>query len=197
MIKIGIFYLPDNTLNDEIKVLKSFFAEKSKKNKYIDHIAHTTFYLFNTDVNKLKDIVVQFENLKNNISSFSVEIKDWVIFENDISTSLNTLCLQFNFTNDLMNLQRAVVEALFRNHISSENTRLEGEFLKSDKLYGFPFVGKHWLPHLTIGSLDIPSKDISRYCNGLFQFPRKVKINNLGLYKIDGDSHELINIIEF
>ena len=197
MIKIGVFYLPDRNLNNDIKELKSFFGEKSKNSHFIDHIPHSTFYLFNSDESKIKNIITSFENIKKNISSFSVEIHDWIIFENDISTGMNTLCLKFNSTNDLIHLQRIIVEALFKNHISSNNIGLQGEFLKSDKLYGFPFVGQHWLPHITIGSLDIPSTDIIRYCNEIFEFPRKVKINNLNLFRVYGDSHELINTIEF
>lgn len=197
MIKIGVFYLPDKTLNNDIKELKSFFGEKSNNSQFIHHLPHSTFYLFNSDESEIKNILTNFENIKKNISSFSVEINDWIIFENDILTGMNTLCLKFKSTNDLKNLQRIIVKALFKSHISSDTIGLKGEFLKSDKLYGFPFVGQHWIPHITIGSLDIPSKDINRYCKEIFEFPRKVNINNLNLFRVYGDSHELMNTIEF
>ena len=63
--------------------------------------------------------------------------------------------------------------------------------------YGYPYVGKNWIPHITIGSLEIPSKKIFEYLEGLFNFSREITINKLGLFKINGDSHELLKKIEF
>ena len=62
----------------------------------------------------------------------------------------------------------------------------------SVKKYGYPFVGKHWLPHFTIGS--IKNK---RGSNEFKQFvEEKVKFTNnknyISVWKISGNKHILI-----
>lgn len=197
MLNIGVFYLPDDKLNHQIHQIKDFFINKKIKQKYLDHIAHTTIYTLTINESELDSLMSQFGSLKQSVSSFSSVINNWIVFENDSLTGLNTLCLKYDFTNDFENLQNSVVQSLYKFHIPLENLNLEGELLRSNMLYGFPFVGKHWVPHLTIGSLDMSKNNLIKLCNDKFNFPRPVVINNLGLYIIDGDKHELLNSILF
>ena len=82
-------------------------------------------------------------------------------------------------------------------HLKKTNTDFEGLLKKSYIQYGYPFVGEHWIPHITIGSLDIEKKKLTEFSEEMINFPITIKINNLGLFKIEADSHSLIKRIEF
>ena len=63
--------------------------------------------------------------------------------------------------------------------------------------YGFPFVGEHWIPHFTVASLQT-GKNNPIIKNFLAQ---KIKFNfiidQLSLWRINGDDHHFINNIYF
>ena len=62
---------------------------------------------------------------------------------------------------------------------------------KNYEKYGYPFVGKYWLPHMTIASINkcsINKKFISKFNIQKFDFLQKIKY--VSVYKIDDDYHE-------
>lgn len=197
MIKLGVFYCPEGELKNSIETIKSYFTSRSQTNKYLDHLVHTTIYVFDTDLIELNEIIREFETFQDKHHSQSIQIIKWRVFENDILTGLNTLCLEIELTNDLRLFQENIVNTLKKFHSYELNNTFKGEFKISYDKFGFPFVGEHWIPHLTIGSMDIESKKILEYTDGLFEFPQKIVINNLCLFKIEGDSHSLLKKIEF
>ena len=71
------------------------------------------------------------------------------------------------------------------------------QYEHSKDKYGYPFIGNHWIPHITIGSMDINPEKLLEYSKKLLDLPKEITINNLGLFKIEGDSHQLIKKIEF
>ena len=197
MIKLGVFFQPEDDLINDIESLKMFFMGKSDKNKYLDHIVHSTIYVLEVDVYKLNDLISEFESLRSILYPISSKINKWRIFEDDILTGLNTLCLEIKLTKDLKLLQNTVVRALCKFHSKKMENNFKGEQKHSNNKYGYPFVGNHWIPHITVGSLNINPQKILDYSDGLFSFSRNIKINNLCLYRIEKDSHELIKKIEF
>lgn len=197
MIKLGIFFRPEDNLIREIDSIKFFFKEKSGKNKYLDHIVHSTIYVIEIEACSLNDLIEEFEMLSDKLLPVSSQINKWRIFEDDILTSLNTLCLEIKLTKELKLLQKIVVSSLFKFHSRKMENDFEGEQKHSNNKYGYPYVGNHWIPHVTVGSLNIKPQKILDYSEGLFSFSRNISINNLCLYKIEKDSHELIKKIEF
>tara|TARA_B100000795_G_C22680086_1_gene391440 strand:+ start:341 stop:934 length:594 start_codon:yes stop_codon:yes gene_type:complete len=197
MTKLGVFYCLGNDLKSDVEELKLFFNSKCKISKYLNHLAHSTIYVFEIDPKKLNDVSKKFESLQKSMVPVSSTIKNWRVFENDILTSLNTLCLEIELTNNLKDLQMNVVKSLFQFHSKNKKLNFEGDLQFSNEKYGYPFVGNHWIPHITVGSLNLDSKKITKYAEGLFKFSREITINNLCLFKIDGDSHQLIKKIGF
>ena len=197
MIKLGIFYCPDRNLTTEVDYIKLFFKEKSKKNKYLDHLVHSTIYVFETDEINLDSIIETFGSLGNDLTPVSTQINKWRIFEDDVLTGLNTLCLEVELTKDLLFFQKKVVES-FHKFISIRDwNNFKGELKISNEKYGYPFVGEHWIPHCTVGSLELNPDIILNDIKPLFNFPKKIQFNNLSMYIIDGDSHTLIKSIQF
>ena len=197
MIKLGVFYCVENNLEKDVNSLKSFFKSKSNNHKYLNHLAHSTIYVFDIDSKKLNNVILEFENLQKTLSSSSSYIDKWKIFENDKLTGLNTLSLEIELTDQLKVLQMNVVKCLCKYHSQNIKINFDGDLLESYNKYGYPYVGKNWIPHITIGSLEISPKKIFDYLEGLFNFSREITINKLGLFKINGDSHELLKKIEF
>jgi len=197
MIRLGVFYCLESGLKNYVESFKLFFSSKCEISKYLNHSAHSTIYVFDVEANKLDDVIFEFEDLQKSLIRLSSHISKWSVFENDILTSLNTLCLEIELTNELKALQMSVVKSLYKFHLQNKNINFEGDLQFSNIKYGYPFVGDHWIPHITIGSLDIIPERLLDYSEGLLPFPKEIKINNLGLFKIEGDSHKLIKKIEF
>ena len=197
MIKLGVFYSPENDLRNNIEFIKTYFGSKSKINKYLDHLVHSSLYVFNTELIEINEIIKEFENLQITLIPITSKITKWIVFGDDILTGLNTLCLEVELTNELKNLQYNIVNTLFKFHSNEFQNSFEGDLKISNDKYGYPFVGEHWIPHFTIGSMEIETKKILEHSDGLFQFPKDIVINNLSLYKIEGDSHSLIKKIRF
>lgn len=197
MVKLGVFFQPEDYLINDIESLKVFFKEKSDKNKYLDHIVHSTIYVLEVEAHDLDNLIKEFESLRSILYQIPSKIIKWRIFEDDILTGLNTLCLEIKLTKDLEFLQNTVVRTLCKFHSRKMENKFEGDQKYSNNKYGYPFVGNHWIPHITVGSLDIKPQKILNYSDGLFSFSRNININNLCLYSIEKDSHELIKKIEF
>ena len=141
-------------------------------------------------------MIVEFKEMQKSLDQCSAQIVKWKVFENDILTKLNTLCLEIELSNELKFLQMKVAGSLSKFHIKNYN-EYEGELKLSNDRYGYPFVGNHWIPHITIGSMDIKSKNLLEFSEELFAFPQEILINNICLFKIKGDYHELIKKIDF
>ena len=197
MIKIGVFYCVDGILKNNVESIKSFFKTKSKESKYLNHLVHSTLYVFEIESDKIKDVIEKFQSLQKVLSPVSSKINKWRVFENDILTNLNTLCLEIESSKDLFSLQMNIATSFLEFRLKKTNTDFEGLLKESYNKYGYPFVGEHWIPHITIGSLDIEKKKLTDFSEGMLNFPRGIKINNLGLFKIEADSNSLIKRIEF
>jgi hypothetical protein len=96
--------------------------------------------------------------------------------------------LAFQFQKDLSeSLLDYIKTPLFYN-----NT-WEGQYKESYDRYGFPFVGSHWVPHLTIASF---KKEGKKLIDEIKTTPINLDIKesggSLALFKILGDSHQLI-----
>lgn len=194
MNKIGILYLCEDKLNKQVFKAKEKFQSKSIKSKYLNHPAHLSIYVFeplSNDYNYLKN---DFKLLKNNLTAVKVEIKNWIIFENDILTGFNTLCLEINKTKELLKMQLDLVNFLKNYAKKKSNSKFSGEFLESNNKYGYPFVGTHWIPHISIGSMDISMRELNKFTKNQINHKNFV-IDKIGLYEIIGDDHILIEKI--
>ena len=196
MIKLGVFYCLEDGFENDIEYFKSFFSSKCEISKYLNHLPHLSLYVFNINSHNLNDVIFEFNQIQKSLNKLSAKIVKWKVFENDILTKLNTLSLEIELSNELKVLQMKVVDSLSKFHLKSNNDYI-GELKFSNDRYGYPFIGNHWIPHITIGSMDIKSKNLLELSEKLFAFPQKISINNICLFKIKGDHHELIKKIDF
>jgi hypothetical protein len=162
MIKLGVFYCLEDGFKNDVESIKSFFSSKCEISKYLNHLPHLSLYVFNINSNNLSDVILEFKEMQKSLDQFSAQIVKWKVFENDILTKLNTLSFEIELSNELKVLQMKVVDSLSNFHIKNNN-EYEGELKFSNDRYGYPFVGNHWIPHITIGSMDINTKNLFKF----------------------------------
>ena len=191
MIRLGVFLEVEPDLKNKVEKIKAFFLTKKKKHEYLDHPVHLTFYVFNAQEEDIKEICKTLDIISKKRNPFKISIKKWRVFKNDVLTLFNTLCLDVEKSDDIMKLQLDIGESLIDLHYENYQNHI-GLLERSNKRYGYPFIGSHWIPHITIGSIDMPVDEILENSKDLFIFPRELIVDNLSLYKIEGDKHDLL-----
>ena len=153
---------------------------------------------FLTDLNIIKKIINLTETFNKDIIEIGPgkgALTDQIL--KNKPKSLTLIEKDYKLSNELKALQMNVVESIYKNHLKSKKSHFEGDFKLLNDKYGYPFIGNHWIPHITIGSMDINPEKLLEYSKKLLDLPKEITINNLGLFKIEGDSHQLIKKIEF
>ena len=187
--KFGFFLIPDKKTKDFIISWKDKVKSLEPDATYISHPVHSTVFLFNSEDYKIKEIIKLFE-----FKNIKIGLIDWFVFENDLATKeKNTLVIKIEKTKKLIELQRLIVNQLEKFIIGKVDyiNNWSGIFKISYEKYGYPFVGNHWVPHITIASLT--DKNILNLALAT-KIPFEKKINfKLALYKIKGEIHQCIH----
>ena len=190
---IGIFIEPNKELKTYINKWKKKIDKNFIRTKLIKHPPHSTIYY--ADLIKDKIILEVLETTLKKINSFKIFVNKNLIFYDDKLTGGDTMYLSIKKNNKLFQIQKIIAENLkpFIKKNSSRNNKLTNKvLLTSMKKYGYPFVGGHWLPHFTIGSV--------KYKRNALEFKQfieeKVKfvnnINHISVWKIYKNKHILI-----
>ena len=105
-----------------------------------------------------------------------------------LSVGLIPNTLAFQFQHDLSeSLLDFIKTPIFYNNV------WEGKYKESYDRYGFPFVGSHWIPHLTIASVKKEGKKLIDEINTTaINLNLKESCGSLALFKILGENHQLI-----
>jgi hypothetical protein len=189
--KYGIFWIPNGELNQFVESWKNRFREIEPDAFFLNHPVHSTVFLFNAHEQDQSQIISRIKNVKINFL-----VDSWKIFYNDLVTGGDTLSvglipntLAFQFQHDLSeSLLDFIKTPLFYNNV------WEGKYKESYDRYGFPFVGSHWIPHLTIASLKKEGKKLIDEINATtINLNPKENTGSLALFKILGDNHQLIH----
>ena len=190
---IGIFIEPNKELKTYINKWKKKINKKFIRSKLTSHPPHSTIYY--ADLVKDKDVLKVLGTTLKKINSFKISINKTLIFYDDKLTGGDTMCLSINKDNILFQIQKKIAKNLkfFIKHTSNKNNQLTNKaHLTSVKKYGYPFVGGHWLPHFTIGSIKNKrnSNEFKQFVEEKVKF--KNNINYIGAWKIYGNKHILI-----
>lgn len=188
--KFGLFWIPNDGLCQYIQSWKDRFRQLEPDAAYLEHPIHCTIFLFNGFEEDQSEIIS-----KVNYSKINFSLDDWKIFENDIVTKADTIAVGLKPSKIASEFQLNVANSLLNNVIEPihyENN-WEGEYNDSFQKYGFPFVGKHWIPHLTIASVKKGGRALIEEAKF-----KPISINNkkleghISLFKISGELHEHI-----
>ena len=196
-MKIGIFIEPPKNKFNYLSEWKKIIKKKLGNQKYLSHPIHATIAVF--DINKKinKDF---YKSLKNEMSSynrFRVNITKPSIFYNDILTGGDTFFFGIKRSRKLVSFQKKILVHFkkINKKIKKDNFFKNKKYQSNYKKFGFPFVGKDWIPHFTIASIRTTLSIKSEiYRNFLLEkdFKKELDVKYFSIWEIDKDKHKKI-----
>lgn len=189
---IGIFLEPNKPLENIIINWKKKLKKKNVKSKFINHPPHSTIFFAN--IRNKKKLFLVIEKTITGLKKFKITVNKTGVFKNDLLTGRDTIYLKIKKNRKLFLLQKKIAHNL-RSLIKKKSKnkkrwRFKNKLLdRSQKKYGFPFVGNHWIPHFTIGSVKnfIESNDYKIFRK--LKIKLKSEINKITVWKIIGNKH--------
>ena len=165
-MRYGIFLKLEKKYEKPIQNLKkSFFKKKIGKVAYFDHKTHLTLYCFNTN-SRLKTIKKTFLNEINKKNKIEIYLRSKKVFYNDPLVKLDTLVYEINKSKELIKIQKKIFETFQKFISKNKNEEFSNKLLNYNmNKYGYPFYGKIWIPHITLGSVEL--EKIKRFINCL------------------------------
>ena len=133
---------------------------------------------------------------------FSISITHPGIFYNDPLTAGHTFFHHIKKNKKIVEIQLKHLKKINKNlDVFKNNIELfKNNVLKNNyKKYGFPFVGKIWIPHTTIASIKNLKKN-NKYTKQFLSKKIKLKcsVKEIKFYKIIKDRHQfLFNVKDF
>ena len=193
---LGIFIEPEGKLKKFIIRWKYKIRKNYTNTNYVNHPTHSTIYTAN--LKNKKKVIIEIREVLKNFKSFKIKINKTDIFFNDKFTNKDTIYLNIKKNKKIYILQKKIAEKLkiFKKKDNLKNKKFFDTNLKNSfKKYGFPFVGSHWKPHFTIGSIKdfAKKKDFRKFIKTKINFENNVK--TISLWKITKLRH--IKIKEF
>ena len=198
-MKIAIFIEPSNEINKKIIKWKKLIKRSFGNQKYSNHPVHLTLAVYKF---KKRPTNFFYNSLKKDISiikKFNIYLSKANVFYNDELINGNTLYFSVKKKQKIFNLQKKIIlnfKNLRKNMIIKRNFK-NLKLNKNSLNYGFPFVGKIWIPHLTVSSISL-SSDKNKMSKLIEDFlsqkihNKKIKVNKISIWKINGDKHKKI-----
>lgn len=162
-IRMFVALRPCDTLAALVDRHKRRLTAAAGPQLYATDPPHTTVYLANFTEHGVGDVARSVEELAGEMEMPAVTIDGWHVFENDPLTGLNTLVCRFtgDACDRLRRLQLRVLAAIAPLHDAAATQELllprwgalSTEQRQRALLFGFPYVGGGWIPHLTIASV--------------------------------------------
>jgi 2'-5' RNA ligase len=194
---LGIFLEPEGKLKNFISKWKLKIKKKNLKTEYINHPPHSTIYVSNF-INE-KKVIENVRNITNKFNSFKIQINKTDLFLNDSLTNKDTIFLNIKKNKKIYKLQRNLannLKSLVKKDKSKASKFFDKKMKNSMIKYGFPFVGAHWKPHFTIGSIKNFQThfDYQSFKKSKIYFEQEVK--TISLWKIKKNSHKKIKVFK-
>jgi 2'-5' RNA ligase len=190
----AVFIEPEGELKSNILRWKEMVKDKYPYQSYCLHPPHST--LIHVNVKQEEMVIVAVGEILKDITSFKNRIRETDVFWNDSATGGgHTLFWKIQSNQILFDLQRRVAESL--NPFLSSNP--EPTFVKNSSLlknsfdrYGFPFIGNHWIPHLTIASLKTGQNDplIEDFLEQSCEF--ELDVTEVSCWRVENDQHHCL-----
>ena len=195
---LAVFLEPRGELHDAILRWKTKVSKIMPEEPYCSHPPHCT--LFHTEVKFEKKALARLKNILAKTEPFELEVHGTEIFWEDVLTGGHTLYLRITSDRKLNDLQLNVAKSL-KNliHKTSLPALLKNNpvLKKSFENYGSPFIGDHWIPHLSIASMRTEKSHplISEFQS--WQPKYNLKVNELSFWRVNGNDHLLIERFRF
>jgi len=195
-MKVGIFIEPDFDLKLQVLRDKSTIFDLYGNQTYLKHLPHCSIYVFNItqkQLNKLK--YNKLLNLNFNTKNITIKVNKTNVFKNDLLTNGDTYCYEINKNKYLDDLQKKIIKFFLPYVDKKPKKTLYNESWMNhnyDK-FGFPFVGKKWIPHITLASISTKNKKY-KFLNKFLKLnlTYNQKIDKVSVYKIQKEKHKFL-----
>jgi 2'-5' RNA ligase len=161
--RLFIALRPDEPLGAIIRGHKRRLLAAAGPQLYATDPPHTTLYLADFADERVCQVLRTASWLAGELEMPAVAIRGFHVFESGPLTGLQTLVCRFDDASceRLRRVQLRVLEALAPLHDLAATQRalvprwpaLSGEQRRRGLLFGFPYVCRGWIPHLTIASV--------------------------------------------
>ena len=200
MIRHAIFIEPVGQLREHIEYWKDKIERAMPGMPYGSHPPHVTLFVAPLLENGHQIDVLR-EKL-DKVSPFVIDVGEPLVFYDDaLAGGGHTLVLRIGANPQLSALQCEVAEGLSvlvdRRRLGPLSEGLDVEpFRESQRRYGFPFVGEHWIPHFSIASVkaDRDHLLIDEFIASKKSFHTLVE--KLGIWSVEGDGHSRLAEID-
>jgi len=153
---IGFFIEPEKKLKKVIIDYKRIVKKNYGNQIYLSHPAHLTLFTMTVKRKLPKDKIIKISKFLKNFKNIRIKIAKIKFFYNDPQTKGHAMFLSLKKNTSLNNFQMKMIRFL-NQIIGSKNivkkNKFNGKLRKDYRRYGYPFVGKNWIPHFTISSI--------------------------------------------
>ena len=146
-----------NLVNDQKRVIGNVVGEQ----KYLSNSPYIT--LFPLTVRDIEKITEELGKIATSTQKILLKLEDLHIFYNDIRTGGNTITYVFSedSVEKLKQIQLRVIMAVNEfneKRFLTKDSEIYGKMSEIEKRntikYGYPFIGKNWIPHITLASIE-------------------------------------------
>jgi 2'-5' RNA ligase len=188
---LAVFIEPEGRLRTNILRWKELVEAKYPNQSYCLHPPHSTLISVNV---KQEEIAIEAvgEVLKE-ITAFKNRITETDVFWSDsVTGGAHTIYWKIESNQKIFDLQRKVAESLQPFVYSNPQPTFvnNSSLLKNSfNRYGFPFIGNHWIPHLTIASLKTAPNDplIEEFLEQSCEF--EMVVSEVSFWRVEIDQH--------
>ena len=196
-MSLAVFILPKEPFTSELLFWKNKIKKNFPKEPYANHPPHLT--LINLDSIDESEVIKKLSSFSKKLGSIKIEVNSRNVFLNDAFTGGDTIYFGLKQSNSLMKLQILIADALvpMKKNINLNNSFKNDSLLfRSNKKYGFPYVGDHWIPHFTVASLTDNKR--KKFLKNFLSFPASFdfKINRFSIWRINQDVHTKLKTIK-
>ena len=189
----GVFIVPEGKLKSRIIHWKNKIAKELNEQPYTNHPPHLT--IIHSDIKEKETAIHEIKECLDGLKPFNLTVQKNNIFWDDLFTDGHTLSYNVKKNKYLNDIQKKLSSVFFKY---KKHSKIYDSFKSHKQLYdsyvnfGFPFVGKHWIPHFTISSLKVAKnhKIIREFL--LDKIDIAIKVNKISIWKINGNQHQMI-----
>jgi 2'-5' RNA ligase len=199
MSKIGFFIIPGKRNANKIYKYKKKIRDNFGEQIYLNHLPHVTLGVINVKDKLFKDFDLNISKFQNKLINKRIEFYKSYIFKKDLlARNGDTLVYKIKKYKWLEELQIEIFNQLKEYKINCKKKKFKEKWMNSNfAIYGYPFVGNSWIPHITISSI-LENKQNKKKIQ-IFEenfLREKVsfdqKVNNITFFQINKNSHKLI-----
>jgi 2'-5' RNA ligase len=198
--KYAIFIEPMGELRDAVIRWKNQLRGIFPHATYIEHPPHAT--LLFCHFKNIERVIFNLNRICDSVSYFEICSQQTQVFFDDASTGGgHTLAYKIFPSLNLMQLQQSCAESVESFVMHGNESLVSGlniePFQSSFRRFGFPFVGHHWIPHMTIASIKVKSDnaEMTSFQSQSFFFTQI--LDHISLWRVNGECHEKIQDFYF